>query len=419
MPDTLDHVSTSTTSTTSSTTITTTTTPTTTTTTIPSEASPRAYVVHMKPVARLRNLLPYRISYMMEGTCVSVCVEPGRAADLLQWSDGATNQSSLTLHRYQGKDWTSMAELACGDALPRDSPLSFSPSDDGSAWGRGGGARGGGRGPHPLARPPLYLPARLRTQRLRPAVDRQSHRTDTSIHPAGRGRGGGEGRGEGGGGAGGGGEGVKHNGGSEEPLLMAVSGREKVRLCVGNSLPSADFSMETAGSSGCLRCKPHKQASTELLVGVSIRLSSFALTKVVTLSAFHVAHNSSSVDVELQEVGSHRWTFLSPGERAPLWPECAGGRMRLRVAGSELESVDFLYTLPQPHTALQLQAEPFALCVEVSVGESSALVRVSDYTAGAAPVLIINHTESVALTYSQSGGVERWLMAGQAVLMSC
>nr|XP_032800702.1 vacuolar protein sorting-associated protein 13C-like [Petromyzon marinus] len=136
-------------------------------------------------------------------------------------------------------------------------------------------------------------------------------------------------------------------------------------------------------------------------VGVNITLTSFSLTKVLALSAFHIAHNASALNIELRELGSHRWTFLSPGERAPLWPECTSGRMCLRVAGSELESADFLYTLPQPHTALQLQDEPFALCVEVSVVESCALVRVSDYTRGTAPVLIINHTESLALTYSQ------------------
>lgn len=52
-------------------------------------------------------------------------------------------------------------------------------------------------------------------------------------------------------------------------------------------------------------------------VGVSIQISSFNLTRIVTMSPFYTLVNKSSYELEVGEVGGHgttRWNYISSTE---------------------------------------------------------------------------------------------------------
>lgn len=131
-------------------------------------------------------------------------------------------------------------------------------------------------------------------------------------------------------------------------------------------------------------------------VGVSIRMSSFNLTRIVTMSPFFSLLNKSSYELELGEVSHHsstRWHYMSSAEVGlqpscccwacfdpesrregwcclllswrsklvlslrqclPFWPENPSGRLCLRVVGSEFTSSYFLFNQQDNGTLLSL-----------------------------------------------------------------
>uniref|UniRef100_A0A3B3ZUH9 Uncharacterized protein n=1 Tax=Periophthalmus magnuspinnatus TaxID=409849 RepID=A0A3B3ZUH9_9GOBI len=63
-----------------------------------------AYVIHLHPVATLRNLLPYTVRYLLESCADSFELPEGSTSDLLN-ARIAGEMMSLVMKRYQGRDW--------------------------------------------------------------------------------------------------------------------------------------------------------------------------------------------------------------------------------------------------------------------------------------------------------------------------
>uniref|UniRef100_A0A803Y8M6 Vacuolar protein sorting-associated protein 13 VPS13 adaptor binding domain-containing protein n=1 Tax=Meleagris gallopavo TaxID=9103 RepID=A0A803Y8M6_MELGA len=163
-----------------------------------------------------------------------------------------------------------------------------------------------------------------------------------------------------------------------------IFSKNKIQLSISTSTWSNSFSLDTVGSYGCVRCSAK---SMEYLVGVSIKMSSFNLTRIVTFTPFYTIANKSSLELEC----------------LPFWPENSSGELCVRVVGFQSVSKPFLFQVPDNGTLLRLEELTGGLLVEVNVSEHSTLISFSDYHEGAAPALIVNHTSWDSLRYKQSG----------------
>uniref|UniRef100_A0A8C9NVB1 Vacuolar protein sorting 13 homolog C n=1 Tax=Serinus canaria TaxID=9135 RepID=A0A8C9NVB1_SERCA len=190
---------------------------------------------------------------------------------------------------------------------------------------------------------------------------------------------------------------VKHPADYRDIVLFSfkkknIFSKNKIQLCISTSTWSSSFSLDTVGSYGCVRCSANNM---DYLVGVSIRMSSFNLTRIVTFTPFYTIANKSSLELE-------SCVFLVL-QCLPFWPENSSGELCVRVVGYESSSKPFLFKAQDNGTLLKLEELNGGLLVDVNVSEHSTVISFTDYHEGAAPALIVNHTPWDSLRYKQSG----------------
>ncbi|XP_054626113.1 intermembrane lipid transfer protein VPS13C isoform X2 [Dunckerocampus dactyliophorus] len=342
-----------------------------------------AYVIHLHPVATLRNLLPYTVRYMMENSADSYELLEGSTSDLLN-ARVAGEIMSLVLMRYQGHDWhghirveQSMPEFfAVCLTCDKDTNMAVDVSVHVSR-----------------------TPSRLLLSLFSPfwIINKTSrvlqYRADEIS--------------------------VKHPADFRDIILFSfrrknLLSKNKLQLCVSTSSWSDGFSLDTVGSYGCVRCPANNM---DFLVGVSIQMSSFNLTKIVTMSPFYTLVNKSSYELEVGEVTSPttaRWHYISSTECLPLWPDKSTGKLCVRVVGSESASKFFFFNRQDNGTLLSLDMCG-GIIMDVNISDHSTVISFSDYYEGAAPALLVNHTPWVNLSYRQSGSsVVHQLKPGEA-----
>ncbi|XP_035392320.1 vacuolar protein sorting-associated protein 13A isoform X1 [Electrophorus electricus] len=209
----------------------------------------------------------------------------------------------------------------------------------------------------------------------------------------------------------------KHPKDYDMPLLFSFKPRNflqnnKVRLMISDSELSDDFSIDTVGSYGDVKCKGRAK---DYLVGVKIDASSFSLTRLVTFLPFYMLVNRTKHVIHVCEEGQENWTEAQPGEAAvPFWPGRDSKKLVVKVEGcqSTAHAVDF--HTPENCLLLHLDNTLGGIIVDVNLTEHSAVIRFSDYHDGAAPFLIINHTRDQTLEVHQSKeqGSSTWLSDG-------
>uniref|UniRef100_A0A493TMU1 Vacuolar protein sorting 13 homolog A n=1 Tax=Anas platyrhynchos platyrhynchos TaxID=8840 RepID=A0A493TMU1_ANAPP len=101
----------------------------------------------------------------------------------------------------------------------------------------------------------------------------------------------------------------KHPPDYKKPLLFSFQPKNffqnnKVQLMVTDSELSDQFSLDTVGSHGSVKCKSHKK---EYQVGVTINNSSFNITRIVTFTPFFMISNRSTYTLEVAEEGKEKW----------------------------------------------------------------------------------------------------------------
>ncbi|EDM12966.1 rCG47395, isoform CRA_a [Rattus norvegicus] len=168
----------------------------------------------------------------------------------------------------------------------------------------------------------------------------------------------------------------KHPPNYKKPVLFSFQpnhffNNNKVQLMVTDSELSDQFSIDTVGSHGAIKCKGLKM---EYQVGVTIDLSSFNITRIVTFIPFYMIKNKSRYHISVTEEGSDKWLSL------------------------DLEQLG-------------------GVIAEVNLAEHSTVITFSDYHEGAATFLLINHTKSDPVQYNQSSlsEIEDSLPPGKAV----
>ncbi|XP_007638289.1 vacuolar protein sorting-associated protein 13C isoform X1 [Cricetulus griseus] len=341
-----------------------------------------AYVIHLYPPLTLRNLLPYSLRYLLEGTAETHELAEGSAADVLH-SRISGEIMELVLVKYLGKNWNGHFRIC--DTLPEFFLVCFSSDTaemmtvDLSVHVRRIGCR---------MELSVFSPYWLinKTSRVLQYCSEEIH--------------------------------VKHPADFRDIVLFSfkkknIFSKNKVQLKISTSAWSNGFSLDTVGSYGCVKCPA---TNMEYLVGVSIKMSSFNLSRIVTLTPFCTIANKSSLELEVGEIASdgsiptNKWHYVASSECIPFWPENLSGKLCVRVVGYERSSKPFFYNRQDNGTLLSLEDLNGGILVDINTAEHSTVITFSDYHEGSAPALIMNHTQWDILTYKQSGSQEEFVL---------
>uniref|UniRef100_A0A8C5VNQ9 Vacuolar protein sorting 13 homolog A n=1 Tax=Microcebus murinus TaxID=30608 RepID=A0A8C5VNQ9_MICMU len=211
----------------------------------------------------------------------------------------------------------------------------------------------------------------------------------------------------------------KHPPDYKKPVLFSFQpnhffNNNKVQLMVTDSELSDQFSIDTVGSHGAVKCKGLKM---EYQVGVTIDLSSFNITRIVTFTPFYMIKNKSKYHISVAEEGSDTWLSLDLEQCIPFWPEDASSKLLIQVERSEDPPKRIYFNKQENCILLRLDNKLGGIIAEVNLAEHSTVITFSDYHDGAATFLLINHTKNDLVQYKQSSlsEIEDSLPPGKAV----
>ncbi|RXM97983.1 Vacuolar protein sorting-associated protein 13C, partial [Acipenser ruthenus] len=336
-----------------------------------------AYLIHLRPTVTIRNLLPYTICYLLEGAAETHELTEGSSADVHS-ARISGEIMELVLVKYQGRNWS--GHMKIHEGLPEFFLVCFTSNSLDSLSVDLSVHVGRASGQMVLS---VFSPYWIINKTSRVLQYRAEE-----IQ-------------------------IKHPSDFRDVILFSfkkknIFSKNKVQLCVSTSTWSSSFSLDTVGSYGCVKCPANNM---DYLVGVSIQMSSFNLTRIVMMSPFYTLVNKSSFELEVGEVQTTgtvtngKWHYIAAAECLPLWPETTTGKLCVRVVGSETASKSFFFNKQDNGTLLGMD-----LCggiiAAVNIADHATVISFSDYYEGAAPALIINHTLSLTLKYQQSGNEE-------------
>ncbi|KAI4872968.1 hypothetical protein NFI96_023652 [Prochilodus magdalenae] len=334
-----------------------------------------AYVIHLHPTVTVQNLLPYSIRYLLEGSPEFYELQEGSTADILNAS--ITGEiMELVLVKYQGRNWNSHVKISTD--MPEFFTVCFTSDTSEKLT-------------VDVCVHVSHVAGMLILSVFSPywiinKTSRVLQYRAEEIY-------------------------VKHPSDFRDVILFSfkkknIFSKNKLQLSVSTSSWSDGFSLDTVGSCGCVRC-PDK--TMDYLVGVSIQMSSFNLTRIVTMSPFYTLVNKSSFELEVGEVQndigngnvSGKWHYISSTECLPLWPESSTGKLCVRVVGSESASKSFFFDKQDNGTLLSME-QYGGIIVDVNISDHSTVISFTDYYDGAAPAMLVNHTPWVTVTVRQS-----------------
>ncbi|GCC25095.1 hypothetical protein chiPu_0003500 [Chiloscyllium punctatum] len=205
----------------------------------------------------------------------------------------------------------------------------------------------------------------------------------------------------------------------KKPLLFSFGSKcffekNKVQLRITDSQLSDSFSLDTVGSYGSVKCKGPKK---EYQVGVKIDNSSFNLTRIVTFTPFHMLINRTKHKIEVTEECDSKWLGIDSNQCSPFWPARDSERLAVRIEGCSAGPQKFYFNKQENCLLLRLDNKFGGIIAEVHLAEHSIVVTFKDYHEGAAPFLIINHTNASRIEYHQSSstGKGHQLEPGKAI----
>uniref|UniRef100_A0A803T2U0 Vacuolar protein sorting 13 homolog A n=1 Tax=Anolis carolinensis TaxID=28377 RepID=A0A803T2U0_ANOCA len=233
------------------------------------------YVVHLWPSVLLRNLLPYHISYSLEGDNMSYNIlEDGCSAQI---HNAVLDETKLDLQllNYLNKNWT--AEYPIQTDQEEIGFITFSCITDLDNLELD------------IAMHVTYATGQMIVAIHSPywmvnKTGRMLQYKADGIHR-------------------------KHPPEYKMPLLFSFQPKyfyneNKVQLMVTDSDLSDHFSLDTVGSHGFVKCKGPKK---DYQVGVTINNSSFNLTRIVSFTPFFMVTNRSTLTLEIAEESNETW----------------------------------------------------------------------------------------------------------------
>ncbi|KAG9489635.1 hypothetical protein GDO78_005537 [Eleutherodactylus coqui] len=306
-----------------------------------------AYIIHLYPSLTIKNLLPYSLRYLLEGTAEAHMLPEGSSCDVLN-SRISGEIMELVLIKYQGRNWN--GHFRVHNNLPEFFPICFTADTsevmtvDLSVHVK----RIGNRMVLSVFSPYWIINKTSRILQYR-AED---------IH-------------------------VKHPSDYRDVILFSfkkknIFSKNKIQLCVSTSSWSSSFSLDTVGSYGCVKCPAGKM---EYLVGVNIKMSSFNLTRIVTLTPFYTLVNKCGLELEVGEIEADgslpdlKWHYVASSECVPFWPENVSGKLCVRVIGCAGTSKPFFFNKQDNGTLLAIESMNTGLLVDVSIADHSIVIK--------------------------------------------
>ena len=186
------------------------------------------------------------------------------------------------------------------------------------------------------------------------------------------------------------------------PLLFAFKpghfSKKKLSLSIGTSTNSDSFSIDAVGNMGNVICKEKNGNGDKLVYAASIdiSLSSFQLTKIVTVKPFYSIVNRTALDVEISE-DLNTWIPLLAHSQKSLWPQSDVCNLYFKAGGHLTPPIRF----KDPNQSL-LAIGSYLVNVLIDVNVYEVKIQMNDYYPGAAPLRIFNTTDEDVI-YSQLG----------------
>ncbi|XP_008400932.1 vacuolar protein sorting-associated protein 13C isoform X3 [Poecilia reticulata] len=330
-----------------------------------------AYILHLHPTAALCNLLPYTVSYIMENSAEVSEIQEGSTSDLLN-ARVSGEIMSVALIQYQGRGWHGHIQIK--RELPEFFAVCLTCDADTALT-------------VDVSVHVTKTASRVLLSLFSPywIINKTSRVLQYSSEDAV----------------------FKHPAEYRDVVLFSFKKsnlftKNKLQLCISTSSFSDGFSLDTVGSYGCVRCP---STNMDFLVGVSIHMSSFNLTRIVSFSPFYTLVNKSSYELEVGELLSQtatRWHYVPSTECLPLWPEKSSKKLCVRVVGSLSHSKFFFFSQQDNGTLLSMDMCG-GIMVDINVSNHATIISFSEYYDGAAPALLINHTPWATISYRQSG----------------
>ncbi|KAH9502234.1 hypothetical protein Btru_070491 [Bulinus truncatus] len=176
----------------------------------------------------------------------------------------------------------------------------------------------------------------------------------------------------------------------------------KVMLRIDDSEWSDKFSLDTVGTGGSVTCK-HKIGGHVIEVGMSIKLTSSGLTKIVTFTPFYLLLNASTIQLVVKETDRDEEITLESEECKHFYPKTTNKEMKIQVRPFDSLKYSNPFHLNKAHTTLLKFIDKYGgIQAECQVSESSMITTFNLYKVGMATVQLVNHTSQV-ITFRQQG----------------
>uniref|UniRef100_A0A914KU42 Vacuolar protein sorting-associated protein 13 VPS13 adaptor binding domain-containing protein n=1 Tax=Meloidogyne incognita TaxID=6306 RepID=A0A914KU42_MELIC len=107
---------------------------------------------------------------------------------------------------------------------------------------------------------------------------------------------------------------------NQNPIILPLNEedfyeKKKAKLRISDSEWSAEFPLDSAGSSGRITCHSEKK---DFELTVDVKLCQSGLTKVVTISPFYLLQNDSKYCIEVREPNRNEWIVM-PQTSVKCW----------------------------------------------------------------------------------------------------
>ena len=250
------------------------------------------YEIKLIPIVKLKNLLPYQVTYAMEGIDRLFKLESGQEHDLPNVKLGETGLS-LDLCNYLERDWH------CFKKIP-----SYGQDNDVHLW-KFSTASNDRSQTLDLAVKLSIESSTLMVSLFAPfwMINRTSQQLiyriddDTVLH---------------------------HAPTVMEPVLLSFKPKsffckKKLSLSIGDSRFSDGFSIDVVGSKGNIIAKS-KDGKHQYYVSVDIQLSRIGLSKIVTITPFYQIVNVSKKAIEISE-DNDEWFRVESLNSFAFWPK--------------------------------------------------------------------------------------------------
>lgn len=341
------------------------------------EKSAKCFVMSLKPSVILHNLLPFSVKYMLEGTDEQEELKLGENRPLIH---AAVDESNLeiVIPSYKGLEWVGKRKLQKN--MPELTIWEFNAYESHNKVSLELGLHC--KVNKASLDVSVYSPYWLLNKTGRTLYYKGSDQ-DTSIENK-----------------------------PEEGQLTLFSfagksffgGKKKAQLRIADLEWSDKFSLDVVGSSGTVSCKSKVKDTTGAEVGVSIRLSSSGLTKMVTFTPFYMFLNTSIDTILVSEADRENWVALPPGQCQAYWPQITSKDISVKAKVKDTQEVTGAFLINKAHTTLmRLDNQYGGINSDCQVSESSMITTLQTFRADMATVHVINHTHNATITFYQSG----------------